>query len=180
MGKEDAYHGWLEKSFGELIDSLELEKQQKLTLKNRWLDQIIWMEGKAKHTQRWYYFLRLTAIIGGLIIPALIGFNMEGPINDIFRWIVFSLSLAVAIASAVEEFFQYGERWRHYRKTVEVLKSEGWQFFQLSGAYAYYETHKQAYEKFTGRVESMLQADVQKYIAEIVKEEVKEDREDDQ
>jgi hypothetical protein len=180
MSKKEEYNEGLKENFGELIDSLELEKQQKLTLKNRWLDQIIWMEGKAKHAQRWYYFLRLTAIIGGLIVPALIGLNLAGMIGNLLRWIVFGLSLVVAIASAVEEFFQYGERWRHYRKTVETLKSEGWQFFQRSGAYASYNTHKGAYEKFTGRVESILQADVQKYITEIVKEQVEEESEDKQ
>ena len=34
---------------------------------------------------------------------------------------------------AVEGFFHYGDRWRHYRRTVELLKSHGWQLFELAG-----------------------------------------------
>ena len=41
-------------------------------MRSRWLDQIVWLEGKANGSQRWYYGLRLVAIVGGLIVPALI------------------------------------------------------------------------------------------------------------
>ena len=34
-------------------------------MRSRWLDQIVWLEGKAKKSQRWYYGLRLVAIVGG-------------------------------------------------------------------------------------------------------------------
>jgi len=107
-------------------------------------------------------------------VPALIGLNFEGSISDILRWIVFSLSLIVAISSAVEEFFQYGQRWRHYRQTVEILKSEGWQYIQLSGAYGRRTSHTHAFEKFAGRVEAILQEDVRQYIAEVIREQTEE------
>lgn len=174
MSSEDAYKQWLNENFSELIDSLQLEDHRKNILKKRWLDQVIWIEGKSAQARTRYYTLRLSAIIGGLIVPALIGLNFEGTVSDVFRWIVFAVSLIVAISSAVEEFFQYGERWRHYRKSVEMLKSEGWQFFQLCGAYSRRKTHADAYEKFAGRVEEILQTDVQQYIAEVVKEQTEQ------
>ena len=71
---------------------------------------------------------------------------------------------------AVEEFFHYGERWRHYRATVEVLKSEGWQLFQLSGRYERHASHEAAYREFADRVEQILSADVSKFITEVVRE----------
>lgn len=174
MSNDDSYKQWLSENFGELIDDLQLDDHRKKIIKKRWLDQVIWMEGKASHARTWYYFLRLTAIIGGLIVPALIGLNFEGTATEISRYVVFAISLMVAISSAVEEFFRYGERWRHYRKSVEMLKSEGWQFFQLSGAYSRRESHADAYEKFAGRVEEILRTDVQQYIAEVVKEQTEQ------
>lgn len=178
MSSKDEYNNWLKEDFGILIDSLDLEERQKHILKSRWLDQVAWTEGKTAHARNWYYGLRLTTIIGGLIVPALIGLNFEGTISDIFRWIVFSLSLMVAITNAVEEFFQYGERWRHFRRIAEMLKSEGWQFFQLSGSYSRRNSHAHAYEKFASRVEVILQEDVQKFITEVVQEQDEKDEQE--
>jgi hypothetical protein len=80
----------------------------------------------------------------------------------------------VALSAAVEEFFHYGERWRHYRRTVERLKSEGWQFFQLSGAYVN-QTHVQAYPAFAARVEELSREEVEVYTTQVVKEKQEKD-----
>ena len=87
----------------------------------------------------YYYGLPLVANVCGTIVPALVGLRLvDGPDSSwIFR-ITFILSLLVAASIAVEEFFHYGEHWRHYRRIVETLKSEGWQFFQLAGKYHTY------------------------------------------
>ena len=75
-----------------------------------------------------------------------------------------------ALPAAIEGFFRYGERWRHYRSIVERLKIEGWQFFQLSGQYRRQGTHAAAYPAFAARIEDILQSDVQQYITQIVRE----------
>jgi hypothetical protein len=53
---------------------------------------------------------------------------------------------------------------------VEVLKSEGWQLFQLSGPYKEYASHPDAYRQFADRVEQIINADVSKFVTEIVRE----------
>ncbi len=148
--------------FEALLTAVNLEDVQKSALRARWLDQIQWLTGRARHARRWYYFLRLCAIIGALLIPALASF---GEVRRV-RYATIALGLIVAIAGAVEGFFRYGERWRHYRHNAEVLKSEGWQFLQLIGTYSkeQFATHAQAYDKFAGRVEEVLQQEVGVYI----------------
>jgi hypothetical protein len=161
---------WFASDVSELVDDLEdLGNLQKRTLKSRWLDQVIWMEKRAEHTQNWHYALRLTAVIGGILIPISITISKTGSLEWL-SWVATGLGALVAVASAVEDFFDYGERWRNYRSTVELLKIEGWHFFQLSGPYSRRETHADAYEKFAGRVEEIIQHDVQIYINEIVGE----------
>ena len=152
----------------ELIEQLELSDSLKRCLRSRWLDQVSWMGGKARQTQFRYYALRLIAIVGGVLVPALVGLNFNEPYNEIVRSVTFVIGLAVAISVAVEEFFHYGERWRHYRSTVEALKSEGWQFFQSSGRYSQYAGHQEAYQDFADRVEQILSADVSRFITEVV------------
>jgi hypothetical protein len=168
----------LKQDLGALIDALPLSDLQRRLLCARWLDQVVWMEGRADAARGRYYVLRLSAIIGGVIIPALVGLDVSGRSDSVFRWIAFVLGLIVAIAVAVEEFFRYGERWRHYRRTVEVLKAEGWQFFQLSGPYAGLQDHARAYPMFAERVEAMVRHDVEVYITQVAseKKETKEQR----
>lgn len=80
------------------------------------------------------------------------------------------LSQIVAILAAVEQFFKFGDRWRRYRRTSELLKSLGWQFLQLSGSYAVYAKtggHREAFPLFANQVEELIQSDVEEFTSQI-------------
>lgn len=164
-----AEQDWLEAQLGTLIDYLDLEPLQRDFLRARWLDQVRWMEGKAKMCQRRYHQLRLLTLVGGMMIPALVGLNVSGADSPLLQWAVFALGLVVALSTALESFFRFGDRWRHYRQTVELLKSEGWQFFQHSGLYTG-ASHAEAYPLFAAQVEAMIQRDVDTYVTTVVAE----------
>ncbi len=163
MAGKASYHTWLKQDLGGVIDTLAISTLQKRFLHSRWLDQVLWMGGQATQAQTRYYTLRLITIIGGVIVPASLSWPS-------LIWLTWSLSLLVAISAAVEEFFHYGERWRHYRRTVERLKIAGWQFFQLSGLYSSYQDHAVAFSMFVMNVEEVLQQEVEVYIAHVVQE----------
>jgi hypothetical protein len=144
MAKKNSYQDFLKEDFHKLFAGMQLGDGQRHFLRSRWLEQVLWMEGKAIFSRDRYYFWRLTTIIGGVILPALVSLNInttfkvDNPENNIsLRNLMigstFVISQLVAISAAVEEFFHYGERWRHYRRTVESLKTQGWQFSQLTG-----------------------------------------------
>jgi hypothetical protein len=171
MTGKNPYNDWLKQDLGGLIEALELSDLQKHFLRSRWLDQVLWMESTAATCQCRYYALRLIAIIGGVIVPALVGLKIsDGVASGFIFWLTFLISLMVAVSLAVEEFFHYGERWRHYRRTVETLKIEAWQFFQLSGPYQAHRNHQEAYPPFAARVEEILRQDVEVFITQVVKE----------
>lgn len=149
-----------------LIASLDLPELNKEFMRARWLELVVWMDGKAQESVWWYRRLRLATIIGGVIVPALVSLNFSSEMQGLIQAITFIVSLVVAMSAAVEEFFRYGERWRHYRRMTESLKSEGWQFLQLSGSYAN-QTHIQAYPAFAGRVEEMSREEVESYITQV-------------
>ncbi len=182
MPKKDEYREWLKQDFGNLFETLELQERQRHYLKSRWLDQVLWMEGRANKARNMHYRLRLTTIIGGVIIPALVSLNFTNSNDQILKQTVaastFVLSQMVAICAATEQFFNYGERWRHYRRGVESLKTEGWQFFELSGPYQTYQTHDQAFSTFSSQVESVLQKDVEVYASQVTQPK-KEDEQND-
>ncbi|MDQ4065350.1 MAG: DUF4231 domain-containing protein [Actinomycetota bacterium] len=175
MAADRSYEDSLKESFGSVIDSLRLDDGHKAYLRGRWLDQVLWMERKAESTKKKYYSLRLITIIGGVTVPALVSLNLSGRGEVFVGWLTFAISLMVAVSAAVEEFFHYGERWRHYRRTVEELKSAGWEFFQLAGRYRRYRDDPAgAYPLFAARVEQLLRQDVEAYITEVVHEKEEE------
>jgi Protein of unknown function (DUF4231) len=170
MSKDDHGAG-SKKELGGLIDELELSELRKRFLRSRWLDQMLWLEDKAKQNQRRYYSLRLTTIIAGVVVPALVGLNVRREsVTSALAWVTFALSLAVALAAALDGFFRFGDRWRNYRRTAEALKSQGWQFLQLAGPYAGFQSHSKAYPVFAGQIEALIQQDVEAFITQVVRE----------
>jgi hypothetical protein len=178
VAKKDSYAKQLREEFINFIDTLELNDRQKHYLKYRWLDQLLWMEGKANEAREKYYQLRLITIVGGVIVPILISLNINTkPLDSYVKGFTIALSGIVAISTSIEEFFHYGERWRHYRRTTEILKVEGWELFELSGSYINYQTHQEAFKNFAGNVEAIIQSDVEVYVTKVT-EETKKQEED--
>lgn len=154
----------------QIIAALGIEDLQKKFLKSRWLDQLLWMEHAAKKNQRSYYALRLACIIGGVIIPALVSLKLEGGMDVFVRVLTVMLSLVVAVSAAIEEFFHFGERWRHYRRNAGLLKTEGWSFFQLTGRYQGQANHAEAYPIFTCHIEQTFEKEMEAFISKISQE----------
>lgn len=165
---KQSYRQRLATQFASLVPSLSLRPEQKAFLSARWLDQIEWMENRAVVNRNYYYSLRGFTIVGGVIVPALVRLAASnGNANSRIALTTYALSLLVALSAAIEGFFKFGDRWRHYRRTAETLKSEGWQFIELSGHYRKSQHHQSAYKSFVERIERLLQQDVDAYIAQV-------------
>ncbi|MDJ0674346.1 MAG: DUF4231 domain-containing protein [Calothrix sp. MO_167.B42] len=178
MAKKDSYSQLLKRNFINLFETLEFNGRQKHYLEHRWLEQILWMEKRANHARQRYYLLRLTTIIGGVVVPTLVSLNVNTkPLDSYVKGFTIILSGMVAISSAVEEFFHYGERWRHYRRTTEILKVQGWELFELTGSYANYKSHEEAFSDFAGAVEEIIQRDVEMYVTKVTQESKKQEQE---
>jgi type III secretory pathway component EscS len=171
------YSQQLKRDFGKMIDALDLTDLQKDYLRSRWLDQVLWMESRANTMRNWYRKLRLTTIIVSGFVPVLVSINSsrDQGLEHWLKVVTVGISAIVTISSAIEEFFQFGDRWYNYRKSVELLKTQGWQFLQLSGSYHLYKTHSAALPIFTEEVEGIIQRDVQVYTTEMVRSRQQDD-----
>ena len=178
MAKKKTYEQYLREELASLVEQLKLPNLYKQSLKQRWIDQVVWADKKADQCRRMHYRLRLTTIISGVVLPALVGINMQLPkdtlFSDWFRYVPFFLSQVIALSAALDEFHRYGDRWRDYRKMAEELKAEGWQYVQLSGPYENLVDHIDGYANFASRVESIIKNDVQNYIATLQQQQAKE------
>ena len=176
--KANAYLDWLKGEFGSIADGLELEPLRKRYMRSRYVDQLVWMEGKADEARRHYVRLRLITVVGAVIVPVLIGLSSDD------GWVeaaTVGLSLIVAVSAAIEQFFHFGERWQHYRRNVERLKAEGWRYFELTDGYRRAgATHESAFPRFSRRIEAILQEETDVFISEVAAERQQEqDRQED-
>ena len=163
-----------------LLESLDLQPFRKEILRQRWLDQAAWMGRQARKARRRYMAVRIPVVLGGVAIPGLIAILLSargeprtflpGVTPEAVQITAFFVSLAVAALAAYEDVMKFGERWRHYRRTAELLKTLGWQYLTLSGQFKRFRSHEEAFTAFTERVEDVLNQDVEGYLSAITVE----------
>jgi hypothetical protein len=161
------YKRKLQQDFSSLIDELHLDSVHKSYLKSRWLDQVLWVESRAAHMRDWYRRLRIGSIVASALVPLLlmyVSFNKDERFNNLVKITTAAISASVTVAVAIEELNQFGDKWYRYRRSAELLKSQGWQFIELSGTYRKYVTHQDAFEYFSDQIEMIIQRDVEVYV----------------
>ena len=151
---------WLDRQ----VDRLTLDDQGREYFRGRCVAYLRFLEKEARMNMRRYYGLRIPAIVLAAVVPALVAANL-GPG---WRVVTVIFGVTVAAATAVEHFVGAGEKWRHYRRAAELMKSEAWLFVELAGRYAADTTHQEALPKFTDTIETMVQGDVREYVTRIV------------
>ena len=151
----------LETAFAEL----DLGETQRANLGRRYLGYIDWLESAATRSRRAYYGLRLVAVITAAIVPALVASDLAGA----WKVVAVVLGVVVAATTAAEAFLHLGDRWRHYRLVVELLKAQAWLFVQQAGPYAG-TTPNQALSSFVERMEELIHGDVREYVSTVVAE----------
>jgi ABC-type multidrug transport system fused ATPase/permease subunit len=137
-----------------LIDRMKGDPEQdRLTaeecqiLKTRWVDQTTMYE-RLWRGQRWvFYLVRVPVILLATTIPVLASLAVPKEVTAF-------VGLAVAILTALDSFFQLGSRWQQHRHAATELGFEGWQFVELSGAYAG-KKRREAYQEFMTDLEAM-------------------------
>ena len=77
-------------------------------------------------------------------------------------WSAWSISLLVTICNGFLQLFSLDKNYFELAITSEQLKTEGWQFFQLSGKYDEYKDHQEAYRPFCKSIENIKRKQVEK------------------
>lgn len=155
-----------EKLLEEAIDEVSLDEQKRSYLKRRYLEYLRWLEDGSATNLVSYYTLRIPAIVLAALVPALVALDL----GTVGRTITVALGVVVAATTTVEHFLSSGQRWRHYRGSVELMKSEGWLYLHLAGRYAGYPTLEAAFPDFVARVETLMRNEVHEYVSTIIAE----------
>jgi len=170
MGVFDGFHTTEEllvsrQELEEFIDGREDLKPYRDFLKQRWLKMVIWWHNRSVQARWRYFFFRGAVIVGGVLIPILSALNMNGTFAPYAPIAIAIVGGIVAGCAAWEGVANYGEIWRKKRRSAELLKVEGWQFFQRCGKYQEDGCHEQAFPRFAAAVEDMIAREVGEYFA---------------
>jgi hypothetical protein len=147
-----------------LIDGMQELEPYREFIKRRWVGMVMWWHNRSVEARQKYVLFRVMVVVGGVLIPVLSVVHMLpgwGPVVSVLIAIVGAI---VAGSAAWEGVANYGEIWREKRRAAELLKVEGWQFFQLCGKYKDYKTHDIAFPYFAAEVENMIAREVGEYL----------------
>lgn len=163
-----------------LMNGVELGDQKFNEYINaRWLNYVEWWDSRASKAKWKYFALRCAVVIGSALIPALVGLRELTQFEDaawLFSVASIAVSLVVAVCAGLESLFGWGDIWREKRMAAELIKSEGFSFLQLTGGYAQFKTHQEAYRLFAQNVEDLIRHEIRDYIVAVSpKPEVKQE-----
>jgi len=146
-----------------VIDTLDLPDQaNRELLKLRFLDEVEFYEKKRNKTKTYYNAFRFIVTTGSILLPAILSIGQMDPtklpkhFEQITYWSSWSISLMVTISNGFLQLFSLDKNYFNYSLTVEQLKTEGWQFFGLSGKYEDYKKHDiESYKNFCKNIETI-------------------------
>ena len=148
-----------------IIDNLKMPdgmNESKEIIKARFVDEVDYYEKKRDKTKKYYNIFRFIVTTGSILLPALLSIGQMDPnklpknFDQISYWSTWSISLLVTISNGFLQLFSLDKNFFSYSLVVEQLKTEGWQYFGLSGKYEEYDNHnKEAYKEFCKAVENI-------------------------
>jgi hypothetical protein len=147
----------------EIIDGLKLKNSPSDNdiIKNRFLYEVMNYEYKRDSINKYYNGLRFVMTIGSILLPAILSIGQMDPtklprnFDTITYWTSWSLSLTITACNGFLQLFSLDKNYIAYSLVVEQLKTEGWQYFQLSGKYENAQNHGQAFKQFCKSVEGV-------------------------
>lgn len=102
---------------------------------------------------------RLVITIGSIIVPALLAIqHTDAPISLSIYWITWTTSLLVTICNGIMTMFKLDRKYYLFHASFEQLKTEGWQYVALTGAYRgkpETHSHEEQFELFAQAIERL-------------------------
>ena len=153
----------------DIINSLELSSEtDKSILKSRFLYEVLNYDARKLHTKKYYNGFRFVVTVGSILLPAILSIGQMDPaklpknFDSVTYWGAWSISLMVTVSNGFLQLFSLDKNYFEFSLTSEQLKTEGWQYFQLSGKYDDFPDHKTAYRPFCKSIENIKRKQVEK------------------
>lgn len=133
------------------LEKTTLSDLEKTILKNRYVKLIRNYQRRAYFFTVCFHTMRFFMTVGSLIVPALLSIQytnsattqvISDPGTFEYRvyWATWVISLLVTMSNGLISVFKIDKKYYIAHTTLEHLRSEGWQFLELSGRYSGFYT----------------------------------------
>ena len=153
-----------------VLEPIDLSPERRAALIDRYLAYANWLDHAARRAQRTHYALRMTALIGGILLPAVAGLDAATG-GAALRWVTAGIGVVVGGTVALDGFLSARGRWLHYRSAAEALQAELWQYALLHGRlYEKAPSHAAAFPALATQCEHFIATEVAGYLADATQE----------
>jgi len=122
-----------------MFESLNIETYKKKVLQERYLDVLHNIQQRAWNLSIQFYTTRIIVTVGSILVPAFL--SIQGTVYQApIYWTTWVLSVFVTICNGLLTLFKLDKKYFFINTTLELLKSEGWQYIGLSGRYSQKES----------------------------------------
>lgn len=130
-------------NFQNVLQSLELTEVQKQIIQIRYLSILENFQRRSRNYSYIFFSGHFIVTVGSLFVPALLSiqnsdksFTFTNTDFDVHMyWAAFVISLLVTIFNGILTLFKVDKKYYFLNTTLERLRSEGWQYFSLTGRY---------------------------------------------
>jgi len=131
-------------NFQLILNELDLSEVQKQIIRTRYLSILENFQRRSRNYSYIFFGGHFIVTVGSLFVPALLsiqnsdknftftGHNFSAQIY----WTTFVISLLVTIFNGILTLFKVDKKYYFLNTTLERLRSEGWQYFSLTGRYS--------------------------------------------
>lgn len=144
------HRGWLcctkykdRSNFHNILQSLEIPDVQKRIIEIRYLSILENFQRRSRNYSYIFFSGHFIVTVGSLFVPALLSIQNS---DDSYTfstanfpvqvyWTTFVISLLVTIFNGILTLFKVDKKYYFLNTTLERLRSEGWQYFSLTGRY---------------------------------------------
>jgi hypothetical protein len=156
-------------NFQNLLQELELTEVQKEIIRVRYLSILENFQRRSRNYSYIFFSGHFIVTVGSLFVPALLSiqnsdqsFTFTGSNFAVqVYWTTFVISLLVTTFNGILTLFKVDKKYYFLNTTLERLRSEGWQYFCLTGRYSGHliehqkPTHENQFIFFTHYIEKI-------------------------
>ena len=118
-----------------LIETLDIEPYKKSVLQQRYVSVLQNFQYRAFMYSFMFYSSRIIMTVGSILVPAFL--SIQGnPIRDNLYFAAWIISIVVTVSNGVNTLFKIDKKYYFIHMTLELLRSEGWQYIGLTGRYS--------------------------------------------
>ena len=149
-----------------VLMELDLSHVQKQIILSRYIHLLEHLHKRVRMYNRVFYLGHTIITVGSLFVPALLSIQNSSSIGTPsgslqIYWATFIISLMVTTFNGILTLFKIDKKYYFLNTTLERLRTEGWQYFGLTGRYSGHllhhgtPTHENQFVFFTHQIEKI-------------------------